>query len=235
VADFPPDAPFPDEATEHKNTKLFKNSGSRFANEKPPKEKKIMKRLMRLSIALILGIVGLYTVAVAPADASQLIEGMSSIKAYRIEFNNQIIGKVVVVGCDNPNPPPGYTAGQEYWTWSPGNAWRGTFTLVPDKTVPDHNSYSWEKFPHEHFDLSRRVPMPAISPDAGDRFYRVQAQSGSRWIDQGWMWLINEDNFVQEWYGQNLMSDLVGTGEAIRFTSAEPPAPGSKEIYLLIH
>ena len=132
------------------------------------------------------------------------------IKAYRIEFNNKIIGTVVVVGCDNLNPPPGYTAGQEYWTWTPGAAWRGTFTLVPVNTVPDYYSNSWETFPHEHFDLSRTVPMPSISPEAGDRFYRVQVRSESRWIDQGWMWLINGTERVQEWYGRNLTSDLVG-------------------------
>ena len=135
-----------------------------------------MKRIITLSIALVLGIAGLCAVDAAPAHARQLIDGMSGIKAYRIEFNNRIIGTVVVVGCDNLNPPPGYTAGQEYWTWTPGAAWRGTFTLVPVNNVPDYYSYSWEKFPHEHFDLSRTVPMPSISPEAGDRFYRVQAR-----------------------------------------------------------
>lgn len=54
-------------------------------------------------------------------------------------------------------------------------------------------------------------------------------------INQGWMWLINGAQPVQEWYGQNLTSDLVGAGGAIYFTSAEPPAPGSKDVYMLIH
>ena len=180
-------------------------------------------------------LVALCAAGTAPAHARQMIDGLIMIKAYRIEFNNKIIGTVVVVGCDNLNPPPGYTAGKEYWTWTPGAAWRGTFTLVPVDTVPDYYSYSWETFPHEHFDLSRTVPMPSISPEAGDRFYRVQVRSESRWVDQGWMWLINGTERVQEWYGRNLTSDLVGTGTAIRFTSADPPTPGSSDVYLLIH
>lgn len=158
----------------------------------------------------------------APAHARQLMQGLCTIQGYRIEFDNKIIGTVVVVGCDNLNPPAGYTAGQEYWTWTPGAAWRGTFTLVPVDTVPDYHSSTWETFPHEHFDLSHTVPMPSISPEADDRFYRVQVRSESHWIDQGWMWLINGSERVQEWYGRNLTSDLVGDGTAIRFTSADP-------------
>ena len=180
-------------------------------------------------------LVALCAVGTTPAHAGEMMDGPVMIKAYRIEFNNRIIGTVVVVGCDNLNPPPGYTAGQEYWTWTPGAAWRGTFTLVPVSNVPDYYSYSWETFPHEHFDLSRTVPMPSISPEAGDRFYRVQVRSESRWVDQGWMWLINGTERVQEWYGRNLTSDLVGTGTAIQFTSVDPPTPGSSEVYLLIH
>jgi hypothetical protein len=170
----------------------------------------------------------------APTHPAQLNEGMSTLKAYQIEFNHILIGRVVVVGCENLNPPPGYRAGQEYWTWVPGAAWRGTFTLVPDNNMPNYYAYRWEKFPHQHFDLSRTVPMPAISPEAGDRFYRVQAQSGDQWVDQGWMWLIDGERRVQQWYAQNLLSDLAGTGEAMRFTSVEPPAPGSTSVYLLM-
>ena len=170
----------------------------------------------------------------APAHARQLMDGLEGIKAYGIEYNNKTIGTVVVVGRDNPNPPPGYIAGREYWTWLPGGAWRGTFTLVPGDTVPDYYSSNWQTFSHDHFDLSRTVPMPSISPEAEDRFYRVQVQSGSRWIDLGWMWLINDER-KQEWYGRNLTSDLVGDGTAIRFTSADPPKPGSTDVYLLIH
>jgi hypothetical protein len=194
-----------------------------------------MKRGLSLSVALVVSLLGLCGVETALTHARQLNEGYSTLKAYKIHFNNRIIGRVVVVGGSNLNPPLGYTSGREYWTWIPRAAWRGTFTLVPDNTVPDYYSYSWEEFPHERFDISHTVPMPGIAPGAGDRFYRVQAQSGSQWIAQGWMWLINGVEPVQEWYGVNLTSDLVGTGEAIRFTSAEPPAPGSRDVYLLIH
>jgi hypothetical protein len=171
---------------------------------------------------------------VAPVHARQILEGPVLIKAYRIEFNTSMIGTVVVVGRDNLNPPPGYTAGHEYWTWTPGAAWRGTFTLVPVNTVPDYYSYSWETFSHRNFDLSRTVPMPSISPEAGDRFYRVQVRSESRWIDQGWMWLIDGADRAQKWYGRNLTSDLIGGGIAIRFTSADPPSPGLPDVYLLV-
>ena len=181
--------------------------------------------------ALLVAICGLS----APAHARQILEGPVLFKAYRIEFNNLVIGTMVVVGRDNLNPPPGYSAGHEYWSWMPGAAWRGTFTLVPVNMVPDYYSYSWEKFSHDHFDLSRTVPMPAISPEAADRFYRVQVRTESRWVDQGWMWLINGTVRVQEWYGRNLTSDLAGDGTAIRFTSAELPTPDSREVYLLVH
>ena len=172
--------------------------------------------------------------AIAPAHARQILEGPLMIKAYRIEFNNRAIGKVVVVGRDNPNPPPGYSAGQQYWTWTPEEAWRGTFTLVPVSIVPDFYSHSWATFPNGRFDLSRTVSMAPISAEAGDRFYRVQVRSGSGWLDQGWMWLINGAEQMQAWYGRNLTSDQLGDGAAIRFTSAEPPAPGSTRVYLLI-
>ena len=173
--------------------------------------------------------------AAAPTHAREILEGPVMIKAYRIEFNERVIGTVVVVGRDNSNPPPGYTAGKEYWSWIPGAAWRGAFTLVPIDRVPDYYSSSWATFPHDYFDLSRTVPMPSISPEAEDRFYLVQVRRGSGWVDQGWMWLINGDERVQEWYGRNLTSNLVGDGTAIRFTSADPPKPGSCDVYLLIH
>src|SRR5262245_36763747 len=171
----------------------------------------------------------LYVVGTAPRGASQMIEGPLMIKAFRIEFNNRVIGAVVVTGRNNLNPPPGYASGHEYWSWTPGNAWPGTFILYPVNTVPDFYSFSWETRPHESFDLSRTVPMPSISTAPGDRFYRVQVRNDSRWLDQGWMWLIDGDKRVQDWYGRSLTSDLLGDGSAIRFTSAEPPAPGSCE------
>lgn len=184
------------------------------------------------TIALLLAICAVVT---APAHAEEILDGPLMIKTYRIEFYNRPIGMVVVVGCDNPNPPPGYAAGKEYWTWTPEAAWRGTFTLVPVNNVPDYYSNSWETFSHDHFDLSRTVPMPSISPEAGDRFYRVQLRGEAIWIDGAWMWLRNGPERVQEWYGLNLTSDLVGTGTAIRFTSVDPPTAGSSDVYLLIH
>jgi hypothetical protein len=191
------------------------------------KRRRLSSSTLTLSLALLL-------FTSSSTHAWQLMDGMTTIKAYEIVFNHRLIGRVVVVGCGNPNPPPGYTAGLEYWNWSPGAAWRGSFTLVPVEAVPDYYAHSWATFPHEHFDLSHTVPMPAIAPEAGDRFYRVQVHNGSRWAPHGWMWLMNGSPRAQEWYGRNLTSDLVGDGTAIRFTSAEPPRPGSKDVYLLI-
>ncbi|HEV2883943.1 MAG TPA: hypothetical protein VGW36_03740, partial [Pyrinomonadaceae bacterium] len=93
-----------------------------------------MRTLAKSSVQLLQTtalLVALCAVGTAPTQAGQLLEAFMTFKAYRIEFDNRIIGTVVVVGCDNLNPPPGYTAGKEYWTWTPGAAWRGTFTLVP--------------------------------------------------------------------------------------------------------
>jgi hypothetical protein len=167
--------------------------------------------------------------------AGQLDPGTDGLGVYQIEFDNRIIGLVVVVGCDNLNPPPGYTAGHEYWSWTAGAAWRGTFTLVPNETIPDYRSYNWEVFSHDHFDISHAVPMPEISLEASDRFYRVQVRRGTRWVDQGWMWLIDSTERRQEWFGRNLTTDLVWYGNPIRFISADPPAAGSSNVYLLIH
>jgi hypothetical protein len=176
----------------------------------------------------------LFAAASATTNA-QLNEGMVGFKAYRILFGSQAIGHVVVVGCDNANPPAGFAAGREYWTWSPGAAWRGSFTLVPVEAVPIYSAYHWTEFPHEHFDLSHAVPLPAILPRPGDRFYEVRVRDGSEWMPRGWMWLTDVPRLAQEWYGLDLASDLVGEGSAIRFDSVEPPAPNSAEVYLLVH
>jgi hypothetical protein len=48
------------------------------------------------------------------------------------------------------------------------------------------------------------------------------------------MWLMNGPTRRQIWYGRDLTTDLVGAeGTAIRFASAEIPAPGSRDVYLL--
>ena len=188
----------------------------------------------KISCSTILFVVCCAAVAIT-VPARQLDPGTDDIAFYRIEFNNRVIGSVVVVGCDNPNPPRGYSAGHEYWSWTKGAAWRGAFTLVPDETIPEYHSQSWAVFSHDHFDISHTVPMPAITPEASDRFYRVLVLSGTQWMDQGWMWLIDGAGRRQEWFGRNLTTDLVGSDTAIRFTSADPPAAGSSNVYLLIH
>jgi hypothetical protein len=188
-----------------------------------------------MSRALAL-LAGLCVAGAASTHAWQLLDGMTGIKAYEVQFNRRVVGRVVVVGSD-ATPPPGYTAGLEYWNWEPGAAWRGAFTLVPVDAVPSHDAYGWTTFPHERFDLSHTVPMPAVAPQPGDRFYRVQVQKGRRWVSRGWMWLQDGPQPAQEWYGRKLTSDLVGEGDgsAIRFTSAEPPRPGSRDVFLLVH
>jgi len=140
----------------------------------------------------------------------------------------------VVVGGMNSDPPSGYTAGTEYWTWTSGRPWRGAFTLVPSRTVPAHSAFRWQTFPHERFDLSATVPFPAVSPAADDAFYQVQIAAGTGWIDQGYMWLDVGSPTVQTWYGVGLTTDLVGDGGPIRFRSVEPPTAASTDVYLLL-
>lgn len=174
---------------------------------------------------------GLITIA-APATG-QLVDGTIRISSFTIEFDNQVVGRLVVVGCDNTSPPTGYSAGKEYWTWTSGTPWRGAFKLVPSGTVPSYSSYTWQTFPHEHFDLSGTVPMPSVSPAPSDEFYKVQIASGGGWVDQGYMWLDVGSPSVQVWYGVDLTDDLVGNGGQIRFQSVEPPDPGDEDVYLL--
>lgn len=175
-------------------------------------------------------------VALAAAEipaSGQLVEGSTRITSFTIEFNNQVVGRVVVVGCENADPPSGFVAGQEYWTWTSGTPWRGAFKLVPSGSVPSHASYTWQTFPHEHFDLSGTVPMPSVSPAPSDAFYQVQIASGGGWVDQGYLWLDVGSPTIQTWYGVDLSSDLVGNGGQIRFQSVEPPAAESEDVYLL--
>jgi hypothetical protein len=194
------------------------------------------QRIRRLLVSLGL-LAGISIVAVAGATApasAQLMEGLSTLVApYTIQVNGQVVGRVVVVSCDNTNPPRGYAAGTEYWTWTSGAPWRGAFTLVPTSTVPRHSGYAWQRLPHEHFDLSHTVPFPSVSPAANDEFYRVQVASGTGWIEQGYMWLDVGSPTVQTWYGVGLTTDLVGDGGPIRFQTVTPPAAGSKNVYLL--
>jgi hypothetical protein len=184
--------------------------------------------LWRLS-AVLLGCGGL---AIALPASGQLDWGIG-VLAYTIQFNGQTLGRVVVVSVDHPNPPSGYTPGYEYWTWTAGTPWRGAFKLVPTSNVPSYSSYTWETFPHDHFDLSQTVPLPSINPAPDDKFYQVAIQNGSTWTNQGYMWLEDGSPSAQTWYGIGLTDDLVGNGGEIRFQSVEPPSAGSVNVYLL--
>lgn len=170
------------------------------------------------------------TSLVGPAARGQLLDGNTGFQAYEIQYNNQAIGKVVVV---HANPPSGYAAETEYWTWTAGQAWRGAFKLVPTDTVPNHAAYTWQTFPHDHFDLSGTVSIPSIDPDPNDAFYKVSVKSGTSWLDRGYLWLVDGSPDVQEWYGKNLTADTIGEGSDIRFESVEPPSAGSENVYLL--
>ena len=65
--------------------------------------------------------------------------------------------------------------------------------------------------PHERFDLSRTVPLPALSPAGNDAFYQVHRRS-TGWIEQAFVWLDVGSPTVQTWYGVGLTTDLVGDG-----------------------
>ncbi|MEZ4240621.1 MAG: hypothetical protein R3F59_31615 [Myxococcota bacterium] len=158
---------------------------------------------------------------------------MAGIMSGTLEFNGQVVGRVVVVGA-GATPPSGYTAGYEYWTWTAGTPWRGAFKLVPGASVPAYTAYTWASFPHEHFDLSGTVPFPSVSPGPSDKFYKVSVEDGSSWDLQAYFWLDVGSPSVQRWYGVDLADDLVGDGDAeIRFESVEPPSAGSLDIYEL--
>ena len=117
--------------------------------------------------------VGAATVAAPIPASAQLMDGMISLVApFTIEVHGRVVGQVVVVGGANTDPPPGYTAGTEYWTWTGGRPWRDGFTLVPRRTIPRYDAFSWQTFPHERFDLSRTVPFPAVSPARRRRLLR---------------------------------------------------------------
>ena len=193
----------------------------------------VRRAISQLLVSVLLA-VGLWTVAAPVPASAQLNDGYSTLVApFTIEVNGRVVGQVVVVGGANTDPPPGYTAGTEYWTWTGGRAWREGFTLVPRPTVPRHGAFSWQTFPHERFDLSRTVSFPAVAPGVDDAFYEVQIAAGTGWVDQGYMWLDTGSPTVQTWYGIGLTKDLVGDGGPIRFRTVEPPAAGSADVYLL--
>jgi hypothetical protein len=165
----------------------------------------------------------------------QVGPGMAGLVVFDIRWSGSTIGKVVVVSEDNASPPSGYSAGNEYWTWTSGPPWRGAFKLVPvGTTAPTYGDYTWKVFPNEHFDLSDTVSFPSISPDTDDGFWEVEVDTGASWVTRGYMWLIDGAPLIQEWYGVGLTQDLIGNGSVeIRFTSVEVPSPGSIEVYLL--
>ena len=193
----------------------------------------IRRRIRRLTMTIALG-VGAATVAAPVPASAQLNDGMSTLVApFTIEVHGRVVGQVVVLGGANTDPPPGYTAGTEYWTWTAGRPWREGFTLVPRRTIPRYDAFTWQTFPHERFDLSRTVPFPAVTPGVDDAFYEVQIAAGTGWLDQGYMWLDTGSPTVQTWYGIGLTKDLVGDGGPIRFHTVEPPPAGSADVYLL--
>ena len=104
---------------------------------------------------------------------------------------------------------------------------------MPTATVPAYAAHAWEKVPHEHFDLSKTHPLPAIAPGANDDFYSISAKVGGVWKQRGYMWRFGGVSGLQEWYGNNLTHDLIGQGDDIRFVSVPPPAAGSEQVYLL--
>ena len=174
----------------------------------------ISQLLVSVSLAL-----GLWTMAAPVPASAQLNDGMTTLVApFTIEVNGRVVGQVVVVGGANTDPPPGYTAGTEYWTWTGGRAWREGFTLVPRPTVPRHGAFSWQTFPHERFDLSRTVSFPAVSPGVDDAFYEVQIAAGTGWVDQGYMWLDTGSPS-----GADLVRDRADQGSCRRRWSDQVP------------
>ena len=193
----------------------------------------VHRAVRRLTMTIALD-VGVATVTAPSPTSAQLMEGMITLVApFAIEVNGRVVGQVVVVGGGNTDPPPGYAAGTEYWTWTAGRPWRDEFTLVPRRTVPGYGAFRWQMFPHERFDLSRTVPFPAVSPAVEDAFYHVEIAADAGWIDQGYMWLDVGSPSLQTWFGIGLTKDLVGDGGPIRFRAVEPPAAGSADVYLL--
>lgn len=184
----------------------------------------------RIGLGLVLGVT-----LISGTSRAELVPSVCGIGSFDIVWSNVVVGYVVVVAEDNTNPPAGYTAGYEYWTWTSGPPWRGAFKLQPTGgNPPTYGNYTWKVFPHEHFDLSDTIPFPSISPGANDGFGEVSVGSGSSWDTQGYMWLKAGSPPTQEWYGVDLTADLIDSGTGnIRFVSVEVPTASSVDVYLL--
>lgn len=110
---------------------------------------------------------------------------ISLVAPFSIEVNGRVFGQVVVVGGKNIDPPPGYAAGTEYWTWGVGRPWRGAFTLVPRRTVPSHASFTWQPcccsrlLPgHERRHPTMTNTSRSCAPVRMTRFMAIQGAAG---------------------------------------------------------
>ena len=192
-------------------------------------------QLKRLCRRAALGVSLLVTALFgSPRSASaQTWIGTAEFKSYDIVVQGAVVGKMVAVSCHRRGGVAGFAPGQEHWTWDPGHGWDASFKLVPARTLPTYHGRTWQTFPHDHFDLSTTVPMPAVRLGSRDGFYRVSVKSGGAWKARGYMWLARGAEDRQILYGQGLTADLVGNGQAIRFEATNPPTPGSAQVYLL--
>ncbi len=185
-------------------------------------------------LRMTVGLAGVLTLSVLPrTDANaQTWIGTTGFMTYDIVLSGSVIGKMVAVDC-NADSVAGFAAGREHWSWVEGQEWRSGFKLIPVGGLPSHAGHTWQTFPHDHFDLSEKVPMPTVELGAEDAFYRVTVRVNGDWKPRGYMWLAGPAKGEQIWFGVDLGSDLVGEGETIRFETAAPPLPGSEYVYLL--
>ncbi len=177
------------------------------------------------------GVASLFALPCANANAQTWI-GTTEFMTYDIVLGGAVVGKMVAVDCD-ADSVGGFAAGTEHWSWVKGQEWKPGFKLVPTVGLPSHAAHTWQTFPHDHFDLSKKVPMPTVELGAGDAFYRVTVRVDGEWEPRGYMWLPGAAKDEQVWFGVDLESDLVGEGLPVRFETAAPPLPGSQYVYLL--
>ncbi|MEQ1507802.1 MAG: hypothetical protein ABMB14_36575 [Myxococcota bacterium] len=168
---------------------------------------------------------------VAVPAGAQLGDGTDDVVAYDIVLDHHRLGWVVIVGADHA-PIAGFAAGQEHWAWF-DVAFPAAFALVPRDTLPGSPDAVTDRFPHDRFDLSATVPMPAVELGPTDRFYRVAIREPSQWLDQGWLWQLGGSPRDQVWFGAALERDRIGGGRAIRFVRTDPPPPGSVDVFLV--